>query len=241
LRSPRSEVILGEFPLGAPRGAPRICDERCCAHSVIVEDCRWGWQNNKNDSDNNNGNDDDSINNNSKQKQQQLRIHVRRIPLGGFSLLPFNPALGERPRVPRRGHPAVLSDSESLLAEASRKTLMRMDPELDPEERLSTGSPDVISSEGGTRPAHCVSKSKCKTKAKAKAKGQSKTRRRHRAGQDGKGQGRRGGDKGSKNALAVGKRGKVKCTAKKVNSGKGTGDKSTDAANGRRQVQRSSL
>ena len=99
--------------------------ERCCAHSVIVGDCRWGWQNNKNDSDNNNGNDDDSINNNSKQKQQQLRIHVRRIPLGGFSLLPFNPALGERPRVPRRGHPAVLSDSESLLAEASRKTLMR--------------------------------------------------------------------------------------------------------------------
>ena len=78
----------------------------------------------KNDSDNNNGNDDDSINNNSKQKQQQLRIHVR-IRLGGFSLLPFNPALGERPRVPRRGHPAVLSDSESLLAEASRKTLMR--------------------------------------------------------------------------------------------------------------------
>jgi hypothetical protein len=181
----------------------------------------------KNDSDNNNGNDDDSINNNSKQKQQQLRIHVRRIPLGGFSLLPFNPARGERPRVPRRGHPAVLSDSESLLAEASRKTLMRMDPELDPEERLSTGSPDVISSEGGTRPAHCVSKSK--------------TRRRHRAGQDGKGQGRRGGDKGSKNALAVGKRGKVKCTAKKEDSGKGTGDKSTDAENGRRQVQRSSL
>jgi hypothetical protein len=125
LRSPRSEVILGECPRGAPRGAPRICDERCCAHSVIVEDCRWGWQNNKNDSDNNNGNDDDSINNNSKQKQQQLRIHVRRIPLGGFPLLPFNPALGERPRVPRRGHPAVLSASESLLAEASRKTLMR--------------------------------------------------------------------------------------------------------------------
>ncbi len=62
----------------------------------------------------------------------------------------------------------------SLLAEASRKTLMRMDPELDPEERLSTGSPDIISSEGGTRSAHCVSKSKCKTKAKAKAKGQSK-------------------------------------------------------------------
>ena len=174
LRSPRSEVILGECPRGAPRRAPRICDERCCAHSVIVEDCRWGWLNNKNDSDNNNGNDDDSINNNSKQKQQQLRIHVRRIPLGGFPLLPFNPALGERPRVPRRGHPAVLSDSESLLAEASRKTLMRMDPELDPEERLSTGSPDVISSEGGTRPAHCVSNSKCKTKAKAKAKGQSK-------------------------------------------------------------------
>jgi hypothetical protein len=55
-----------------------------------------------------------------------------------------------------------------------RASLMRMDPELDPEERLSTGSPDVISSEGGTRPAHCVSKSKCKTKAKAKAKGQSK-------------------------------------------------------------------
>ena len=74
----------------------------------------------KNDSDNNNGNDDDSINNNSEQKQQQLRIHVRRIPLGGFPLLPFNPALGERPRVPRRGHPAVLSASESLLAEASR-------------------------------------------------------------------------------------------------------------------------
>ena len=120
LRSPRSEVILGECPRGAPRGAPRICDERCCAHSVIVGDCRWGWQNNKNDSDNNNGNDDDSINNNSKQKQQQLRIHVRRIPLGGFPLLPFNPALGERPRVPRRGHPAVLSASESLLAEASR-------------------------------------------------------------------------------------------------------------------------
>ena len=87
---------------------------------LTVEDCRWGWQNNKNDSDNNNGNDDDSINNNSKQKQQQLRIHVRRIPLGGFPLLPFNPALGERPRVPRRGHPAVLSASESLLAEASR-------------------------------------------------------------------------------------------------------------------------
>ena len=120
LRSPRSEVILGECPRGAPRGAPRICDERCCAHSFRVEDCRWGWQNNKNDSDNNNGNDDDSINNNSKQKQQQLRIHVRRIPLGGFPLLPFNPALGERPRVPRRGHPAVLSASESLLAEASR-------------------------------------------------------------------------------------------------------------------------
>ena len=120
LRSPRSEVILGECPRGAPRGAPRICDERCCAHSVIVEDCRWGWQNNKNDSDNNNGNDDDSINNNSKHKQQQLRIHVRRIPLGGFPLLPFNPALGERPRVPRRGHLAVLSASESLLAEASR-------------------------------------------------------------------------------------------------------------------------
>ncbi len=120
LRSPRSEVILGECPRGAPRGAPRICDERCCAHSVILGDCRWGWQNNKNDSDNNNGNDDDSINNNSKQKQQQLRIHVRRISLGGFPLLPFNPALGERPRVPRRGHPAVLSASESLLAEASR-------------------------------------------------------------------------------------------------------------------------
>ncbi len=120
IAEPRSDVILGEFPLGAPRGAPRICDERCCAHSVIVEDCRWGWQNNKNDSDNNNGNDDDSINNTSKQKQQQLRIHVRRIPLGGFPLLPFNPALGERPRVPRRGHPAVLSASESLLAEASR-------------------------------------------------------------------------------------------------------------------------
>ena len=33
LRSPRSEVILGECPRGAPRGAPRICDERC-----------WGWQ-----------------------------------------------------------------------------------------------------------------------------------------------------------------------------------------------------
>ena len=147
-------------------------------------------------------------------------------------MLPFNPALGERPRVPRRGHPAVLSDSESLLAEASRKTLMRMDPELDPEERLSTGSPDVISSEGGTRPAHCVSKSKCKTKAKAKAKGQSK-----RGGAIGPAKTARA----KANALAVGKRGKVKCTAKKVNSGKGTGDKSTDAENGRRQVQRSSL
>ena len=73
-----------------------------------------------NDSDKNNDNDDDSININSKQTKQQLRIHVRQIPLGGFPSLPFDPALGERPRVPRRGHPAVLSASESLLAEASR-------------------------------------------------------------------------------------------------------------------------
>ena len=67
-----------------------------------------GLAKHKHDSDNNNGNYDDSININSKQKQQ-LRIHVRRILFGGFPLLPFDPALGERPRVPRRGRPAVAS------------------------------------------------------------------------------------------------------------------------------------
>jgi hypothetical protein len=62
-----------------------------------------GLAKHKHDSDNNNGNYDDS------NKKQQLRIHVRRILFGGFPLLPFDPALGERPRVPRRGRPAVAS------------------------------------------------------------------------------------------------------------------------------------
>ena len=82
------------------------------AHVLMISE-------NKHDSGNNND-EHDIININSQQSKQQLCIHVRRIPLGGSPSLVFAPALGERARVPRRGHPAVLSPSESLLAEASR-------------------------------------------------------------------------------------------------------------------------